>query len=230
MLHINFDHAKQDFDRNGFVILRNYLSPAETAEMRQHLDDYLTHTAPPPHQKDKPNSSLKGIDQQDEWFHDYLENGPHIPLMKHLIEDDLAPDNVSWLDKPNGVQRTLPHFDALGAYRMPPSGISLWIAMDQIDQNNGCLFYEKGSHKKDYPLAYPLPDYDEGNKNAVAVEVAPGDAVIHGARTVHWSKEKVDYRQRYAMVYVYWGASSKIDPVRAAKSRSGEEYRAGKTV
>ena len=74
MLHINFDHAKQDFDRNGFVILRNYLSPAETAEMRQHLDDYLTHMAPPPHQKDKPNSSLKGIDQQDEWFHDYLEN------------------------------------------------------------------------------------------------------------------------------------------------------------
>lgn len=177
-----------------------------------------------------PNSSLKGIDQQHEWFHDYLENGPHIPLMKHLIEDNLAPDNVSWIDKPKGVARTFPHFDALGAYRMPPSGVSLWIAMDQIDQNNGCLFYEKGSHKKDYPMAYPLPGYDEDNENAMAIEVEPGDAVIHGAKTVHWSKEQVDYRQRQAMVYVYWGASSEIDPARIDNSRSAEEYLNGKTV
>lgn len=177
-----------------------------------------------------PNSSLKGIDQQHEWFHDYLENGPHIPLMKHLIEDNLAPDNVSWIDKPKGVARTFPHFDALGAYRMPPSGVSLWIAMGQIDQNNGCLFYEKGSHKKDYPMAYPLPGYDEDNENAMAIEVEPGDAVIHGAKTVHWSKEQVDYRQRQAMVYVYWGASSEIDPARIDNSRSAEEYLNGKTV
>jgi hypothetical protein len=62
-----------------------------------------------------PNGSFKGMDQHDEWFHDYLEKGPHVPLMKHLIEDDLAPDNVTWNDKPKGMQRTFPHFDALVA-------------------------------------------------------------------------------------------------------------------
>tara|TARA_E500000331_G_scaffold270027_1_gene261559 strand:- start:1407 stop:2096 length:690 start_codon:yes stop_codon:yes gene_type:complete len=229
MLHIDFDSAKADFAQDGFVILRNYLSADETAEMRNRLDDYLKHKGPI-HHKDYPIGSFKSLDQHDDWFHDYLEKGPHIPLMKHLIEDDLAPDNVTWNDKPQGMQRTLPHFDALGAYRMPPSGISLWIAMDPIDQNNGCLCYEKGSHKRDYAMAYPLPDYDENNENAVSIEVSPGDAVIHSAKTVHWSKEQVDFRPRNAMVYVYWGASSEIDPSRVQNSRSVSQYRAGKTI
>ncbi len=229
MLHLDFDQIKQDFDRDGFVILKSYLSEDEIADMRKYLDDYLEHKGPI-HHKDYPIGSYKSLDQHDTWFHDYLEKGPHIPLMKHLIKDDLAPDNVTWNDKPRGMDRTLPHFDALGAYRMPPSGISLWIAMDNIDKDNGCLCYEKGSHRKDYPMAYPLPDYDESNENAVLVEVSPGDAVIHSAKTVHWSREQVDYRPRNAMVYVYWGASSEIDPARVGNSRSSSEYRSGKTV
>lgn len=229
MLQIDFDRAKQDFDRDGFIILKSYLSEADTAEMRQHLDDYLEHTGPL-HHKGYPTGSYKGLDQQDSWFHDYMEKGPHIPLMKHLIEDGLAPDNVTWNDKPRGMDRTFPHFDALGTYRMPPSGISLWIAMDNIDRNNGCLCYEKGSHRKDYPMAYPLPDYDENNENAVLVEVSPGDAVIHSATTVHWSREQVDFRPRNALVYVYWGASSEIDSGRVRVSRSSSEYIGGKTI
>ena len=229
MRQIDFDHLKQEFDRDGFIILKGYLSKADTAEMREHLDDYLAHSGPL-HHKDHPTGSYKGLDKHDTWFQDYIESGPHIRLMKHLIEDDLAPDNVTWNDKPRGMDRTLPHFDALGAYRMPPSGISLWIAMDNIDKNNGCLCYEKGSHRKEYPMAYPLPNYDERNQSVVLVEVSPGDAVIHSAKTVHWSREQVDFRPRNSLVYVYWGASSEIDPSRVKVSRSGAEYIAGKTI
>ena len=124
MFHIDFDQAKQDFDRDGFVILKSYLSKDETAEMRNHLDYYLDHKGRI-HHKDQSIGSYKSLERHDTWFRDYLEKGPHISLMKHLIEDDLAPDNVTWNDKPRGMDRTLPHFDALGAYRMPPSGISL---------------------------------------------------------------------------------------------------------
>lgn len=229
MTNLNFDHLKRDFDRDGFIVLKNYLSEEATREMRCHLDHYLENIGPRQH-KGGPIGSLKGLDQHDAWFHDYLFAGPHIPLMKHLIGDDLAPDNVTWNDKPKGMDRTFPHFDALGSYRMPPSGISLWIAMDRIDLKNGCLNYERGSHKKEFPMRYPLPDYDENNENAVAIEVEPGDAVMHGAKTVHWSTQPVEDRPRYAMVYVYWGASSAIDPARAAKSTTAAELKKGRTV
>jgi len=65
-----------------------------------------------------------------------------------------------------------------------------------------------------------LPDYDEDNPNIVTVEANPGDAVIHSARVVHFSKDPIDYdRPRNASVFVYWGASSSIDPERATSTR-----------
>ena len=115
-------------------------------------------------------------------------------------------------------------FVVLRGYRSPPFGISLWMALNHIDLHNGCLHYEKGSHKRDkpfgQPIAYPPPDYDQQNANAVPVEVEPGDAVMHTALTVHWSIDPIEYRDRNAMVFVYWGASSAVDPMWAKKSRS----------
>ncbi len=118
--------------------------------------------------------------------------------------------------------------EEIGSYRSPLSGIysgiSLWIALNRIDLNNGCLHYEKGSHKRGKPfgepVAYPLSNYDEQNPNAVPVEVEAGDAVMHTAMTVHWSIYPIEYRDRNAMVFAYWGASSAVDPMRAKKSRS----------
>ena len=227
MPELNFERLKKDFDRDGFVVLRGYLSPQELAEMWDHLHRYHAEVEGPA-KNGNPLPAIKGMNVHDDWYRDYLENGRHIPLMKSLIEDDLAPDNVTWLHKPKGVPRTMPHYDAIGSYRSPPSGISLWIALNHIDRNSGCLHYEKGSHKREKPSTYPLPDHDEQNGNAVPVEVEPGDAVMHTALTVHWSIDPIEYRDRNAMVFAYWGASSAVDPTRAKKSSSA--YADGKTT
>ena len=217
---LDFDALKETFDADGFVVIRSYLSQEELTEMRGHLAAYRTNVDG--WQGDyKKSGAFKGLDKHDDWYRNYLLGGRHIPLMKHLIEDELAPDNVTWIDKPRGVKRTMPHFDALGSYLSPPSGISLWIALDPIDLRNGCLHYERGSHKRDKPKAYPWPDYDERNPSAVAIEVEPGDAVIHSALTVHWSGVREEYRPRNAMVFVYWGASSQDKSMFAKRSRSG---------
>ena len=219
MAELNCERLKKDFDRDGFVVLRGYLSPQELAEMWDHLHRYHARVEGPV-KNGNPLPAIKGMNVHDDWYRDYLENDRHIPLMKSLIEDDLAPDNVTWLHKPKGVPRTMPHYDAIGSYRSPPSGISLWIALNHIDRNSGCLHYEKGSHKREKPSTYPLPDYDEQNTHAVPVEVEPGDAVMHTALTVHWTFDPIEYRDRNAMVFVYWGASSAVDPMGAKKSRS----------
>lgn len=217
---------KETFDRDGFVIIRSYLSPPEVTEMRAHLDHYKSEIRP--NLPAGPLGSMKNMNVHHDWFRSYLEAGRHIELLKSLLDDDLAPDGVIWNDKPAGMDPTFPHYDALGSYREPPSGISLWIALDSIDRSNGCLSYEKASHLKRFEPTYPLPDYDTNNPNAVTVEVEPGDAVIHGALTVHWSNEIVDQRSRNAMVYAYWGAGSKVDSARSARSTSA--YKAGDVI
>ena len=219
MTDLDFEQLKTDFDRDGFVVLRAYLPPEEVAQMWDHLRRYHAEVEGPG-SNGKQIRAIKGLNVHDDWYRNYLENGRHIPLMKHLIEDDLSPDNVTWLHRPKGLQRTPPHYDALGSYRSSPSGISLWIALDRIDLGNGCLHYEKGSHKRDKPVAYPPPDYDEHNAHAVPVEVDPGDAVMHAATTVHWTFDHVDDRDGNAMVFVYWGASSALDESRAKRSTS----------
>ena len=55
-----------------------------------------------------------------------------------------------------------------------------------------------------------------------------GDAVMHSTRTVHWSIDPLDDRERNAMVFAYWAGSSDIDPVGAERSNSA--YKDGNTV
>ncbi len=215
---LDFDALKKTFDADGFVVIESYLSAGEVSEMRSRLSTFRANVDG--WQEDFRNAgAVKGLDRYDDWYRDYLVEGRQIPLMKHLLEDDLAPDNVTWIDKPQGVKRTMPHYDAIGSYLSPPSGISLWIALDPIDLRNGCLHYERGSHKRD--KTFPLRDYDERNLSAVPVEAEPGDAVVHSALTVHWSGVREEYRPRNAMVFVYWGASSKDESAFAKRSRSG---------
>ena len=215
--HTDLTLLKDEFDSDGFVVLRNYLNAEELTEMHDHIDHYAQTIQS---LDEIPGGAIKGMDQHDAWFHEYLEHGKHVPIMKHMLGDGLAPDNVTWLNKTKSTQRTMPHYDAIGSYLTPPSGISLWIAMDYIDSRNGCLHYEKGSHLRNLPSTYPLRDYDEHNVNVVPIMARPGDAVMHRTRVIHFSIDVIEERPRNAMVFAYWGGSSRIDPALVARSRS----------
>ena len=40
------DQVKQDFDRDGFVLLKGYLSPAEAAEINSNIDRFIEEVLP----------------------------------------------------------------------------------------------------------------------------------------------------------------------------------------
>ena len=124
MTDLNFEQLKQDFDRDGFVVPRGYLSAEELAEMRDRLRRYHAEVEGPV-ANGKSVRGIKGMNVPDDWYRNYLESGRYIPLMKHLIADDLSPDNVTWLQHSKGMRRTMPHYDAIGSYRSARSGISL---------------------------------------------------------------------------------------------------------
>ena len=220
--------AKQRFDRDGFVILPSWLSSDDVGEMQERTHRYLSEVLPGLPEAATYRGTLKQLQRHDPWFRDYLENGPHRSLLETLIEDDLAPELVVWNDKPVDASfATPPHQDAVGSPRVPPSGCTLWIALDPVDRTNGCLHYGRGSHLRGLIKTFPIPDFDPLDHDDVPVELSPGDAVVHDARTIHWTDENRSDRSRRSIAFVYWGASSAIDPALARKFSRAGKSRAG---
>ena len=215
------EETKRAFDRDGFVIIRGYLSDDEVSEMREQTDRYLTEILPGLPEASKYKGTLKQLNKHDRWFRDYLEHGRQVPLLETLIEDALAPDCVVWNDKPPAASfATPPHQDAIGSPRVPPRGCSMWIALDPVDRNNGCLYYARGSHRRGLIRSFPIPAFEPKDHDAVPAELAAGDAVVHDALAIHWTHENRSDRSRRSIAFVYWGASSEIDPVLARKFSS----------
>ena len=170
---------------------------------------------------------FKNLNAHDPWFDNELNAGRHVPLIKALVGDDLKPASAAWFTKATGSREVIgPHRDAIGRPEGPKAGATIWIALDRADPENGCLHYGRGSHRMDYETGIPIPGFDTNGDTAVAVEVDPGDAVIHNALTVHWSGENHSDRSRRAVSYFYWGASNqrsfdnKLDVTRKGVDKS----------
>lgn len=212
-----FSDAKRDFDRDGFVILRGYATADEVAELGRRagpLAARLLDTAQRGAGNRKDNNGdrrfrniLKNLHVECPWFAEQLTAGRHVPLMRALIGDELAPATAAWFDRPSGARETVePHIDGGGRGRGIGVGATIWIALDAAGPDNGCLYYRRGSHLTEYAKGVFIDGFDT-HTDAVAAQVAPGDAVIHSALTVHWSGPNLSERPRRAVSFFYWGAS-----------------------
>jgi len=100
----------------------------------------------------------------------------------------------------------------------PEGGVTVWVALTDAHERNGCLRYLPGSHKNGL-LHHELPDNnpalaqaDTGNldlQNAVAVPARRGDVILHSYRTLHSSgpNRSGDGRVGYASHWVGRGVN-----------------------
>ncbi|MCZ6676020.1 MAG: phytanoyl-CoA dioxygenase family protein [Candidatus Poribacteria bacterium] len=130
-----------------------------------------------------------------------------------------------------------PHFGSAKPYhqdnyyfKCDPAGhvITAWIAMDDVDESNGCLRYIEGSHKGPV-LPHEMPDPDEPynlvpppelidlSKEAAAI-VKKGGVVFHHSQTLHTSHRNVSdrWRRGYATHWASAETTSETDTVKNA--------------
>ena len=199
---------KSQWDENGCLILRGYLSQDELAELDKHTQEYLS-TYVPPEKLGKPNpfaGTIKNLNLSDSWFENLLFKGKQVELLKALLEDDLEPASAAFFDRLINESKGIPpHFDAIAHKRQ---GATMWIALDKADLQNGCLHYDCGSHKLDHPNQLDIEGYDKHAMSVIPIELEPGDAAIHGSRTVHWSEANQSSRSRRAISLFYWAKNS----------------------
>ena len=91
-----------------------------------------------------------------------------------------------------------------------PSGVTMWVALDDADVDNGCLHYARGSHRDgefapaDFVpnatlgVTAALPPIDLDGADVVSVPVRAGDVLLHDPLVLHTSPGNTTERQRRA--------------------------------
>ena len=117
---------------------------------------------------------------------------------------------VQWFDKPPRVgSPTPPHQDNIFDPFDPPEALTFWVALDEVDEENACLRYVRGSHlgslreHVDSPssgFSKLVKDYtDEDRANEVAILLQPGDIAVHHFMTIHRTDPNRSDRHRRGM-------------------------------
>lgn len=226
-----FSALKASFDRDGFVIVRQLLPPSELERLRGELDRYIRQVVPtlPDSaafflEKGRPDT-LKQLQHMghDPFFREYPQHPTWKQLAETLLGEPAAGQEPEWFNKPAGTTSpTPPHQDNYYFCLTPPQVLTIWMALDPVDEENGCLRYVPGSHLRGLRahgrsnvLGFSQGIIDFGPEDEaveVAVPLQPGDVVAHYGNTIHRATpNRSATRHRRSFALVFRGASCQRD-------------------
>src|SRR5436190_9223349 len=118
---IDYNQCKTIYDRDGFVVVKQFLAAPELAELRKNLERYIRKIVPTVpdsfafyHERGKPETlkQLQFMEKVDGFFRDYINHPKWAALGEALLGEPIATRTPSWFDKPPGVEHpTPPHQD-----------------------------------------------------------------------------------------------------------------------
>lgn len=223
--------AKRAFDSDGFVVVRQFLADHELLELSCQLDRYIQEVVPTLseahafyHDRDR-LQTLKQMQfmQVDPFFRDYTGHTKWKALAETLVGESALCESPEWFNKPPGVDHpTPPHQDNYYFNLKPPNVVTIWLALDDVDDENGCLRYLPGSHRRGFRpygrsnvlgFSQGITDFTAADEAAERkIHLHPGDAVAHHGMTIHRAEpNRSAARNRRAFAMVYKGVSCRRD-------------------
>ena len=233
----DIDAVKKIYERDGFVVLRGFLDKNEIARINDSLQFVVrekVQTMPDNHvvYEDKNDRHslklLQDLHRYDPFFSDLLFKSKFEEIAEALLGDKAIGKTVEYFNKPPRIGKPTPvHQDGYYFMLQPPEAITMWLALEDVDEENGCVRYVKGSHLKPMrphgrtkTAGFSQGIVDYGNAEDVANEIPvpakSGDLLIHHAMTIHRADgNRSTTRTRRALGFIYFSASAKED--KAAK-------------
>ena len=233
MGQVSSARARDDaFGEDGFVHMSGFFSPRQIAEVLANIDRYIREVVPAApatdvfyEDKARPETlkQLIRLHARDAFFRRLLEEGSLREAAARLLGEAVRPINQQVFIKPPGgdSRPTPPHQDGFYFHLEPCIAATLWLALDDVDAENGCLRYVRGSHRRGVrphrrttTLGFSQGVSDFGTPEDVANEVActarAGDLVAHHAMTIHRADaNRAPDRPRRALGLIYYGVSAR---------------------
>lgn len=228
---MNSENRKSSFDRDGFVVVRQMLPAEEFSLLQRELDRYIRDvvpTLPDSHafyvDRNRPET-LKQLQHMghDPFFRDYTKHPVWLALAESLVGEPVHTQEPEWFNKPAGTRSpTPPHQDNYYFCLAPPHVVTIWMALDSVDDENGCLRYVRGSHlegvrphSRSNVLGFSQGITDFGDSDIereVAIHLQPGDVVVHHGNTIHRAEPNTSAtRNRRSFAQVFRGVSCQRD-------------------
>ncbi len=147
------------FERDGFVVVRDFLPSEEFSLLGENLDRYVREVVPTlpdadAFYDDRANpATLKQMQRMggDPFFEAYRRHPRWVALAEELLGEAALAEQPEWFNKPPGTAHvTPPHQDNYYSCLAPPQVLTAWLALDDVDAENGCLRYVAGSHTRGY--------------------------------------------------------------------------------
>jgi phytanoyl-CoA hydroxylase len=222
---------KSSFDRDGFVVVREFLPSHELSELQVNLERYIHDIVPSLPDTDafysdrRQPETLQQLQRmsRDSFFAAYGDHPRWAEMAQLLLGERGVAEQPEWFNKPPGTNHvTPPHQDNYYFCLTPPNVLTIWVALDKVDAENGCLRYVVGSHLRGFRtharskilgFSQGITDYSADDfRNERAIDLKPGDAVVHHGMTIHRADANVSTtRSRRSFAIVYKGVSCQRD-------------------
>jgi len=228
----NISEVRHNFDKDGYVFLPGFLSEKDVDAINYKLREFIETKVPDMpfnhvFYEDKNNPAtlkqLQDLHLYDPFFDGILNNSEFEKIAEVLLGEKVIGKNLEYFNKPPKIGKpTPPHQDGYYFMLNPPQAITMWMALEYVDEQTGCVRYIKGSHLqgmrphgKTETLGFSqgITDYDEKDfSREIPFPAKPGDLLIHHAMTIHRADgNKSDSRTRKALGFIYFGESAKED-------------------
>lgn len=245
----NLKSLKKSFDENGYISIPGFLNGEEIDRLNMRLESFIRDVVPTMPSKhvfyeDKNDPStlkqMQDLFSYDPHFLQLLEGSKFKRIAEVLLEDKVKGKEVEFFNKPPRIGKpTPPHQDNYYFNLKPAKAVTMWMALEDIDMENGCLYYVKGSHLKGLrphgrtrTLGFSRSITDFGEKdvaNEIAFPVKAGDLLVHHSLTIHRADgNNSSSRSRRAMGFIYFAESAKEDvKAKEAYRKALEEEKLG---
>jgi phytanoyl-CoA hydroxylase len=223
---------KTNYDNVGYTIYRNYFDENKIKQINDIIDE-LQHTLPI--SESVFDESGTGKIKQIQFLHHHHEVFSDIievlkPLAEELIgESNLNVLNMQLFEKHPSISKpTRAHQDNAYFKMTPATPLTIWIALDDIDEQNGCIYYAPYTHltptrkhQRYHPhttfrirsgvpgLSLCLHEHPE--ETDIPIIVKAGDMLMHHCNMVHRAGKNNSNRRRRAIGIVFIPNSCTVD-------------------
>ncbi|MBO7747622.1 phytanoyl-CoA dioxygenase family protein [Paenibacillus sp. MWE-103] len=214
------------YRENGFVQIDDVLSPEELAELRQYMDETMYGEGGRGVQTDKAGGAYyKVLNQRVNTWRD------HGGMARFVLGErfaDLGKQLTGFagvrlfhdhaLLKMPGDSKSTPWHQDRPYWPMnemkPQNAFSIWVALDDVDEHNGCMMFVPKSQRirnlKGVSLVTPEDIFEqEGAKDvvdrntAVICRMKAGSCTFHDGMTFHYAHANMTDRPRRALAIVF---------------------------
>ncbi len=208
-----------DYHEHGFVMLGKIMDDA-TLDVIRSEEQRLMATVGSAHDEDLANRSvfISLCHHHSAAFRNVATQGPHLDAVEQIVGEDFLLWYTQFVIKHPDTGDAKSEFpwhqdNGYGAIT-PDNNVTVWIALDDVTEENGCVWVVPGSHKQG------LLDHQKKNDSwhlhldvetdGIPAIMKAGEAVMFSGLTLHRSKLNHTNAPRRAMFMEYAHASSHL--------------------